>query len=77
MLLILATQEVEIRRIEIQGQSRQIVGYLENTECKKKSAGGVDQVVKHPSSKSEAEFKPQYHQKESYVGSWIGSWNRK
>jgi hypothetical protein len=57
MLVILATQEAEIRRIAVQGQPRQII--LETLAQKNPShkwAGGVAEGVG-------PEFKPQYHKK--------------
>jgi hypothetical protein len=56
-LVILATQEAEVRRIVVQSQPRQIV--LKDLISKKpfkKRVGGVAQG-------EGSEFKPQYHQK--------------
>jgi hypothetical protein len=63
--VILATQEAEIRRIEVQNQPGQIVRYLKKKKKitkkgsnlstdKKKSADGVAQVAGHLPSKHEA-----------------------
>jgi hypothetical protein len=53
--VILATQEAEIRRSEVQSQPKQVVldTHLENTPHKKR-AGGVDQVVQCLPTKLEA-----------------------
>jgi hypothetical protein len=64
MPVIPATQEAEIRRIEVQSQPRQIV--LETLPQKyptQKRAGGVAQMVKYLPSKCEAKFKSQSHKK--------------
>jgi hypothetical protein len=53
--VILATQEVEKRRITVQSQPRQTVyETLSRKKKLQKRAGGVDQGVG-------SEFKPQYH----------------
>jgi hypothetical protein len=58
MPIILATQEAEIRRIEVQSQPRQIVhkNLSKKTKKSQKRAGGVTEGV-------DPEFKPQYHKK--------------
>jgi hypothetical protein len=54
MLIILATQEVEIRRIRVQSQPRQIIQKtLSQKTLHKNRAGGVAQG-------EDPEFKPQY-----------------
>jgi hypothetical protein len=56
MLILLATQQAEIRRTEVRGQPMYIVcGTLsQNTQHIKKRAGGVAQEVQHLPSKYEA-----------------------
>jgi hypothetical protein len=66
--IILVTQEAEIRRIEFQGQPRQIVAKtLSRRYPIQKRAGRVAQVVEHlPSLPSKCEAlssKPKCHQK--------------
>jgi hypothetical protein len=59
MLVILDTQEAEIRRIEVQSQPRQIVHEtrFQNDQSQKRT-GGVAQGAG-------PEFKPQYHKKKA------------
>jgi hypothetical protein len=53
--VILATQEAEIRRIEVQGQSWQIVGDIKSRKyATHKRAGRLAQVVEHLPSNREA-----------------------
>jgi hypothetical protein len=60
MLVILATQQAEIRRIMVQSQPRQIVRKtLSRKTLHKNRAGGVAQV-------EDPEFKPQYRQKKRW-----------
>jgi hypothetical protein len=62
ILVILATQEAEIRRIEVQSQPGQIVRKtLSQKNLHKHRAGGVAQD-KGP------EFKPLYHKKKKKLG---------
>jgi hypothetical protein len=58
MLVILATQEAEIRRIGVQSQpdKRFVRSYLQKNPSQKNRAGGVAQG-------EGPEFKPQYHKK--------------
>jgi hypothetical protein len=58
--VILATQEAEIRKIEVQSQPRQIVHEtLSQKNSSQKRTGGVAQG-------EGPEFKPQYHKKQIY-----------
>jgi hypothetical protein len=66
--VILATQEAEMRRIKVRSQPGQTV--LETVSQKypiQQRAGGVAQVIEQLPSKSEAKFKPQYHQNKSMI----------
>jgi hypothetical protein len=58
MLVILATQEAEIRRITIQSQPRKIVHKtisIKTNPITKRASGVAQSVI--------PEFKPQYHKK--------------
>jgi hypothetical protein len=60
MPVILATQEAEIRRIEVRSQSGQIVHEILSWKTFTKTAGGVAQGVG-------PEFKPQYRKKKKFM----------
>jgi hypothetical protein len=63
MLVILATQEVEIRRIKVQSHPGQIIlRTLSQKNPSQKMAGGVAQS-------DGPEFKPQYRKKKKKFGS--------
>jgi hypothetical protein len=57
--VILATQEAEIRKIEVQSQYRQIVPETLSRKKKKKSQKRAGVVAQH----EDPEFKPQYWKK--------------
>jgi hypothetical protein len=65
MPTILATEEADIRKIEVQNQLGQIVAtlYLESSQHKKRLLKSVAQVVEHLPSKCEALSLNQYCQK--------------